>query len=81
MRRVVHGIKRLVFLQLQEVTWRCSNTHMRTDALGMKRLVILQLKEVTWRCSNTHMRMDAGGMLKEFAILQVSFRTWKLLNT
>ena len=33
----------LVRLQLKEVTWRCSDTHMRIIALGMKRLVRLQL--------------------------------------
>ena len=43
-------MKRLVLLQLKEVTWECSNTHMRMDVLGMKRLVGMQLKKVTWKC-------------------------------
>ena len=31
MRRVVHGIKRLVGLQLKKVTWKCSSTLETTD--------------------------------------------------
>ena len=40
----------LVRLQLKEVTWMCSNTHMRTDVHGIKRLVLMQLEEATWKC-------------------------------
>ena len=47
MRRAVLGMKRLVGMQLKEVTWKCSNTYMRTVVHGMKTLVIMQLKEVT----------------------------------
>ena len=43
MRRVVHGMKRLVRLQLQEVTWRCSDMQERMDALGMNRLILLHI--------------------------------------
>ena len=31
----VLGMKRLVSVQLKKVTWKCSNMHMRMDALGM----------------------------------------------
>ena len=50
MRTVVHGRKTLVSGQLQEVTWRFSNTHMRRVVHGMKRLVVRQLEEVARRC-------------------------------
>ena len=44
------GIIRYAMLQLKEVSWRCSNMHMRRDALGRKTLVFMQLLEVTWKC-------------------------------
>ena len=50
MRTVVIGMQGLVTKQLEEVTWKCSNTHMRTVVVGMKELVRMQLKEVTWKC-------------------------------
>ena len=50
MRMDVHGMKGLVRQQLNGVTWKCSNTHMRRVVHGMKRLVLLQLEEVTWKC-------------------------------
>ena len=50
MRMDVHGMKRLVLVQLKTVTWKSSSMHTRRVVLGMKRLVVSQLKEVTWRC-------------------------------
>ena len=50
MGRDVHGMKGLVLRQLQEVTWKCSNTYTRTVVHGMERLVLKQLMEVTWKC-------------------------------
>ena len=43
MRRVVPGMSILVVVQLEEVTWKCSNTHMRIIVHGMKILVRTQL--------------------------------------
>ena len=53
MKTVAHGVKRLVRLQLKEVTWKCCNTHMRRVVHGMHGLALKQLEVVTWKCSNT----------------------------
>ena len=43
-------MKKFVLVQLQEVTWKCSNTYVRMAALWMKILVLEQLEKVTWNC-------------------------------
>ena len=50
MSKVVLGVKGLVRQQLNGVTWKCSNTHMRRVVHGMNTLVLLQPEEVTWTC-------------------------------
>ena len=71
MRMDAHCIKTFVLVQLQEVAWKCSNTHMRMGVHGINGLVLMQLEEVTWKCSNTHMRMGVLGMWNRFVLLEV----------
>ena len=44
------GMEVLVFVQLEEVTWKFSNTHVRMDVAGIGALAGMQLKEVTLTC-------------------------------
>ena len=63
MKRAAPGIKILVRVQLNKVTWRFSNTYTRINVHGIKRLVLQLLMEGTWKCWNTHMRMDVLGTI------------------